>query len=117
LTDIHHQGRRPGKDVHHGDHGKDEAPPSVVLEAVKAEVVDLVRQPGNCPTSVARDLDLTESALRGWVRQAEIDVVDRDGLTSAEREELFRLRKENRVLREERDILKRATAFFARETR
>jgi transposase len=83
----------------------------------KAEVVDLVGQPGNTPASVARDLDLTETAVRAWVRQADVDAGDRPGLTSGEREELARLRKENRVLREERDILKRATAFFARETR
>jgi transposase len=111
LTDIHHQGRRPGKDVHLGDHGKEEALPSSFSKQFKAEVVDLVRQPGNTPASVARDLDLTESAVRGWVRQAEIDGGGREGLTSAEREELSRLRKENRVLREERDILKRATAY------
>lgn len=97
--------------------GRTKRPRRSFSRQFKAEVVDLVRQPGNTPASVARDLDLTESAVRGWVQQAEIDVVDRDGLTSAEREELFRLRKENRVLREERDILKRATAFFARETR
>jgi len=66
---------------------------------------------------ICRDLDLTESAVRRWVTQAEIDAGQREGLTSAEREELIRLRKENRVLREERDILKRATAFFAKETR
>lgn len=66
---------------------------------------------------VARDLDLTESSVRRGVAQAEIDDGRREGLTSAEREELARLRKENRVLREERDILKRATAFFAKETR
>lgn len=83
----------------------------------KAEVVELVRQPGNTAGSVARDLDLTETAVRAWVRQADIDQGRREGLTTAEREELTRLRKENRVLREERDILKRATAFFARETR
>jgi transposase len=55
---------------------------------------------------VARDLDLTKSAVRRWVRQADIDDGGRDGMTSAERGELSRLRKENRVLREERDILR-----------
>jgi transposase len=83
----------------------------------KAEVVELVRQPGNTAASVARDLDLTETAVREWVRQADIDQGHREGLTTAERQELVRLRRENKVLREERDILKRATAFFARETR
>lgn len=83
----------------------------------KAEVVELVRQPANTAASVARDLDLTETAVRDWVKQADIDDGTRDGLTSSERAELAQLRKENRVLREERDILKRATAFFARETR
>jgi transposase len=83
----------------------------------KAEVVELVRQPGNSVASVARDLDLTETAVRAWVKQSDVDDGRRDGLTTAERDELARLRKENRVLREERDILKRATAFFARETR
>ena len=86
-------------------------------KAFKAEVVELVRQPGNSVASVARDLDLTETAVRAWVKQADVDDGRRDGLTTAEREELARLRRENRVLREERDILKRATAFFARETR
>jgi transposase len=66
---------------------------------------------------VARDLDLTEAAVRAWVKQTDIDDGRREGLTTAEREELARLRREVRVLREERDILKRATAFFARETR
>lgn len=83
----------------------------------KAEVVELVRSSGKSIPQVARDLDLTETAVRSWVRQADVDAGDRPGLTSAEREELARLRKENRVLREERDILKRATAFFAREIR
>ena len=83
----------------------------------KAEVVALVRLPGNSAASVARDLDLTETAVREWVRLADIDDGTRDGLTSVERAELAQLRKEVRVLREERDILKRATAFFARETR
>ena len=83
----------------------------------KAEVVGLVRQPGNTAASVARDLELTETAVRAWVKQAEVDAGDSAGLTTAERAELARLRHEVRVLREERDILKRATAFFARETR
>ena len=86
-------------------------------KAFKAEVVELVRTSAKTVPDVCRDLDLTETAVRAWVRQAEIDDGQRDGLTTAEREELARLRKENRVLREERDILKRATAFFARETR
>ena len=77
-----------------------------------------MRQPGNTAASVARDLDLTETAVRAWVKQAEVDAGGNgDGLTSAERAELAQLRREVRVLREERDILKRATAFFARETR
>ena len=83
----------------------------------KAEVVGLVRQPGNTAASVARDLDLTETAVRAWAKQADVDAGASDGLTSAERAELAQLRREVRVLREERDILKRATAFFARETR
>lgn len=83
----------------------------------KSEVVELIRTSGKTLAEVCRDMDLTESAVRGWVRQAEIDGGERQGLTTTEREELARLRKENRVLREERDILKRATAFFARETR
>ncbi len=83
----------------------------------KQDAVGLVRSSDKTIAEVARDLDLTESALREWVRQADVDEGRRDGLTTTEREELARLRKENRVLREERDILKRATAFFARETR
>ena len=83
----------------------------------KPEVVALVRQPGNTAASVARDLDLTETAVREWVKQAEVDDGARDGLTTAARAEVAALRKEVRVLREERDIVKHATAFFARETR
>ena len=86
-------------------------------EAYKAEVVALCRGREKPLSEIARDLDLTESVVRRWVAQAEVDAGRREGLTSSEREELARLRRENRVLREERDILKRATAFFARETR
>ena len=97
--------------------GRTKRPRRSFTKEFKAEVVELVRQDGNTAASVARDLDLTETAVRDWVRQADIDDGGREGLTTSEREELARLRRENRVLREERDILKRATAFFARETR
>lgn len=84
----------------------------------KAEVVALVRQTGKTAGAVAKEMDLTETAVREWVKQAERDEgVRADGLTSEERAELARLRKELRDAREERDILKRAVAFFARETR
>ncbi len=77
-----------------------------------------MRRPGNTAGSVARDMDLTETAVREWVRQAERDEgVRNDGLTTAERAELTQLRKELRETREERDILKRAVSFFAREIR
>jgi transposase len=82
----------------------------------KARTVELVRTSGKSVGEVCRELDLTETAVRRWVAQAEIDGGRRDGLTTAEREELSRLRHENRVLREERDILKKAAAFFAKET-
>lgn len=74
----------------------------------EAEVVRLVRFSGKSIPEVARDLDLTETAVRAWVRQGDIDADGRPGLSSAEREELARLSKENRVLREERDILRGA---------
>ena len=82
----------------------------------KADAVRLVREVGNL-ARVARDLDLTESALRSWVRQAEIDAGHgpEGALTTEEREELRRLRRENRVLQQERDFLKKAAAFFAKE--
>jgi transposase len=82
----------------------------------KAQTVDLVRTSGKPIAEVCRELDLTETAVRRWVAQAEIDAGRRDGLTTAEREELTQLRKEVRVLRQERDILAKATAFFAKET-
>jgi transposase len=83
----------------------------------KAQVVELCRSGERSVGAVAKDLDLSETAVRRWIAQAEIDAGQRAGLTSAEREELARLRKENRILREERDLLKRAASFFARETR
>ena len=84
----------------------------------KAETVRLVRATGQSVGAVARDLDLTESAVRNWVEQAEIDAGRgaAGALTTVEREELQRLRRENRRLQMERDILKKATAFFAKES-
>jgi transposase len=83
----------------------------------KAETIRLVREGGRSIPEVARDLDLTESALRAWVRQAEVDSGqgNRGELTTAEREELQRLRREVKALRMEREILKKAAAFFAKE--
>jgi transposase-like protein len=83
----------------------------------KAETVRLIRESGKSIGAVARELDLTETAVRDWVRQAEVDAGrGRPGaLTTEEREELARLRREVRTLRMERDILKKATAFFAKE--
>ena len=84
----------------------------------KAGAVRLVLDEGKTVAQVARDLDLTASALRVWVERVRADRTNgRTGLTSAEREELARLRKECRELRLERDILKKATAFFAKENR
>ena len=64
---------------------------------------------------LARDLKISESCLRNWLAADEVEVGERPGLTKAEREELVRLRRENRVLRAERDLLSRAAAFFAQE--
>ncbi len=83
----------------------------------KAEVVALCRKGEKSIGAIASALDISESVVRRWIGQAEIDRGEREGLTTAERVELTQLRRENRVLREERDILKRATAFFAREIR
>jgi transposase len=81
----------------------------------KADVVRLVLDEGKTVGAVARDMDLTETAVRAWVQRARADRTHgRTGLTTAEREELARLRKENRELRTERDILKKAAAFFAK---
>ena len=85
----------------------------------KAEIVELCQRGDRSVAQVARDFDLTETAVREWVKQAERDTGTRQdgGLTSSERKELAQLRSENRRLREDVEILKRATAFFAKETR
>ena len=83
----------------------------------KAEVVELIRSTGKTVGQVARELALTETAVREWVKRADLDAGRRtDGLTTAEREELRKLRREVRDLREEREILRKAAVFFARET-
>jgi len=82
----------------------------------RQRIVDLVRK-GRTPEELARQFEPSAQAIRNWVRQADRDAGRRqDGLTTAEQEELRRLRRENRVLREERAILKKAAAWFARET-
>ncbi len=85
----------------------------------KADAVRLVREGGQGVSRVARDLDLTETALREWVKRAEIDAGEgpTDALTTAERAELSQLRRDVKRLEMEREILKKATAFFAKESK
>jgi len=82
----------------------------------RAEAVRLVQAKEQPRSRIARDLGISIGTLAYWVKQAEIDGGEREGLTTDEREELSRLRRENRILREEREILKKAAAFFAAET-
>jgi len=98
--------------------GKQRRPRRAFTPEFKAEIVEVCRRGDRSVGQVAKDFDLTETAVRDWVSQADIDAgVRSDGLTSAEREELTRLRRENRRLAEDVEILKRATAFFAKQTR
>jgi transposase len=83
----------------------------------RAGAVRLVLDEGKTVARVSQDLDLTESALANWVKQARADRSHgKTGLTTEERAELAQLRRENRTLRMERDILKKAAAFFAKES-
>ena len=93
--------------------GKTHAP---YAAGFKAEAVRLARTSGQPLRMTAEHLGVSTEALREWVKQGAIDGGEREGLTTEEREELRRLRRENHVLRMERDILKKATAFFARES-
>ena len=85
-------------------------------EEFRAQMVELVRV-GRTPGELAREFEPSAEAIRDWVKQVDRDAGRRtDGLTSEEKEELRRLRRENRVLRQEREILKKAAAWFAQET-
>src|SRR5919202_4082622 len=83
----------------------------------RAEAVELIRSGAKSIRGLSRDLGVSDQTLRNWLRQGDLDAGRRtDGLTTAEREELRRLRVENRTLRMERDLLKKAAVFFARES-
>ena len=84
----------------------------------RSEAVRLVRDGGRSISATAKDLGVSTESLRHWVKQdALVSGQRKDGLTSDERKELVRLRRENRDLREDREILKKAAAFFAKENR
>ena len=86
-------------------------------EEFRREAVALVRREGRTVRDVAESLGVSQQSLRAWLKRTQLDSRERqDGLTSDQREELRRLKAENRRLRQEREILKRAVAFFARET-
>lgn len=86
-------------------------------EDLKKKLVALVRQ-GRTPEELSRQFEPTAQAIRNWVAQADRDEGRRqDGLSTTERDELQRLRRENERLREEREILKKAAAWFAQETK
>jgi transposase len=82
----------------------------------RAEAVELIRSGTKTIRGLSRDLGVSDQTLRNWLRQGDIDAgVRRDGLTTSEREELRRLRSEVRTLRMERDLLKKAAVFFAKD--
>lgn len=81
----------------------------------RRQMVELVRS-GRTPEQLAGEFEPSAQSIRTWVRQADIDQGRRDGVTSVEQDELARLRRENKRLREEKDILRKAAVFFARET-
>jgi transposase len=82
----------------------------------RAEAVRLYRESGRSLNAISKDLGVSLESLRSWVNQAKVDAGEKAGLPTEERAELTRLRRENRTLRMERDLLKKAAAFFARES-
>jgi transposase len=83
----------------------------------REEAVRLARSSGKRTSEIPADLGISYESLRKWLKQHEVDGGNVPGVTSNERDELRRLRRENRILKEERDILRKAAAYFARETR
>ncbi len=81
----------------------------------KLEAVRLLRTSDRTVPQLAKELGVSEGSLRNWSEQLDVDAGKKEGLSTSEREELRRLRKENRILAEEREILKKAAAFFVRE--
>ncbi|WUK77017.1 transposase [Kribbella sp. NBC_00359] len=109
MTDIRGRELALGKDVHHGVDGQEEAQPRrSFTPEFKVEIVELCQRGDRSVGQVAKDLGLTETAVREWLRQAERDAGICDGgLTSSEKDELAQLRRENRRLRKDVEILKR----------
>jgi transposase len=81
----------------------------------RRQMVELVRT-GRTPEELAKEFEPSAQSIRTWVRQADIDQGRRDGLTSEEKEELVAVRRKVRILEQEKEILRKAAAFFARET-
>lgn len=83
----------------------------------KREAVQLLRTSGRPVPQLAKELGVSQGSLRSWASQRDVDEGKTEGLSSDERDELRRLRRENKILAEEREILKKAAAFFASESR
>lgn len=88
----------------------------VFPEQFRLEAIELAKSSGKTKTQIAHELGISKSTLARWCSQADVDAGKREGLTTEEREELRQLRRELRVVKQEREILKKATAFFAKES-